>query len=133
MHHLARGSEGQEPRSRLVIAFARDQVPNTASRILNVALPTGDQMNVAVEDGLPSGGSCIHTDVEPFNRCVFLDDERLQVTQEQSAGCDLGVGHVEEVDRMPLGNDERVEGSDWEAIPNCISEVVLCNHPLARD
>jgi hypothetical protein len=39
-------------------------MPYSTSRILNIPIPTRDQVNVGVEDGLPGGFAAIYPQIE---------------------------------------------------------------------
>ena len=62
-----------------VIRHSRDHAPYPASRIFNVTFSAWGQMNMAVEDGLPSGFSAIDSDVESCDSGVLALNKRFRL------------------------------------------------------
>src|SRR5262245_23112775 len=54
-----------------IIPLARYYMPHTASGIGNIALSSGYQVYVTVEDGLSGGFTGIHPNVKPLNSSIL--------------------------------------------------------------
>ena len=52
------------------MSLARNHMANTTSRIIHITLASGNQMHMAVEDGLTSNFTAIHANIETFNRWI---------------------------------------------------------------
>jgi hypothetical protein len=60
-----------------VDAFAGDDITHTARWFYDVAFAPWDQVEVAMEDGLPSDLPVVHADVEAFHARIRLLDRLL--------------------------------------------------------
>lgn len=65
----------------LVAHLVGNYAPDAAQRVFNVAFPSRNQMDVAVENGLPGYSADICADVETFNRRILFQDRASQMTQ----------------------------------------------------
>src|SRR5579872_1004250 len=110
--------------------FAGDQVPNAPSRVLHVAIPPWNQVDVAMEHGLPSHFSAIHADIETLHGWVFLFNLLLQSFQNKIGGIQFGSSKLEVVEHMPFGDHQRVTGRHWEFVGHCHTKFVLEDDPF---
>jgi len=65
----------------LVVPHPRDDLPNAATRVLRIAPPAGNDVEVAVEDRLPSHLSDVGSDIEAFDRRVRRTDQISGLSQ----------------------------------------------------
>jgi hypothetical protein len=105
---------------------------HTAARIGYVASAPGDQMDVAVEDGLPGNLPSVHAYVESLHGRVLLHDARTQLMQQLGAGGNLVSMQAEEVHDMSLGDHEAVPLGHRKSVEYREGEFVLKDNPACR-
>lgn len=91
----------------------------------HVSGPPGDQVDVAVENGLPCGTALVDADVEPRDRGITLEDELASLAQQRITGEQFFLGQLEVVRNMSMGNHESMTVGDRKPIPPGVGEVVL--------
>ena len=60
--------------AELVSSLAGNYASHAASRVLNVALTTGDEMNMRVANSLSSRTAVVHADVKTTDRSVLRNN-----------------------------------------------------------
>jgi hypothetical protein len=63
----AHQSDARNSGSGKIIPFTWDHVPDSTSWILNIAFPSGNQMDMAMENGLPRNFTIVNTNVEALD------------------------------------------------------------------
>ena len=95
--------------------FTWNHASNTAFGIGHVAFVSGDDVHVAMEDGLPGGLANVDTDVVAVG-VKTLVNLLPDILQHDVHGLALVVGQVEVGSDVPLGDDERMTGRDGIAV-----------------
>jgi hypothetical protein len=72
-----------------VVTLAWDDVADAARWLLDVALTTRDEVEVAMEDGLPCDLALVYPDVEPFHTRIRLLNGFLLLLEEPVSGVEL--------------------------------------------
>ena len=107
-----------------------DDVANPTSRILTVAVSSGNEVDVAVEYGL----SCYLTDVDPdiesFYRRVLAEQEVLDLAQELVACLLFPIRKQEIGTFVSFGDDEGMSLCDGEVVFDRYGVLVFQENPL---
>lgn len=81
--------------------------PHASSRVLNIALTAGDQVDIQVDmsvaDRLSGGITIVHSNVEAANRRILLHDLGPKFVQQLIDRASLRLEQVEEVAACRLG------------------------------
>ena len=114
----------------MVVALARDHVPDASPWSCNVAAAAWYQMKVAMENSLPGCRPCVDPDVKPLNRCVLGQHQFPNATHQGIAGQQLVMGEAKVVDDVASGNHDGMKRRDRESIAECIRKLIIDNRPL---
>ena len=103
------------------------------ARIFNVALPTGDEMDMAVEDCLPCSATSIHTDVERDHSRVLSHYLLSQLLDQRIAGEHFGLSQPKVVSDVALGDDQCVKQGDRKPVSDRVHQLILRDYAVLGD
>lgn len=110
----------------------RDDTPDTAPGIRNVAGTSRDEMEVAVGDRLAGGSARIHAHIEARHGGLCPQDMRARVLQQVADSVLLRPAKLEEIRNVATGHDQQMSSRRREAVVNQHGEgVVGDDGPLA--
>ena len=89
-----------------IVHFIRNDATDTASGSRGIPIPPGNEMNMAVEDGLPGGGPAIHTDVKTSDACIRSADLLPQKMYQVIGVSFFCRCHGKIIHNMPFGKDK---------------------------
>jgi hypothetical protein len=110
------------------ILLSRHHAPDAAARVVHVSQPSRDQVNMAVEDGLPSSRAAVDPDVEAWNGTVTFASARSSIFEQALDGAALRLTQVEVVRDMPAGDGEHVAFGHRKRIGDQDCQRVLGDH-----
>ena len=114
-----------------VLGPCRDNPADAASGVGNIPGVPRNDVDVGVADRLPGPGSVVHADVKR-RRLEFLREPFAQLGDLRPQFLIFTLRQVEQRGRMPLGNDQRVAGSDRESVEERDEGVRRCQNALWR-
>ena len=110
-----------------VIAFPGDDVSHPPTRVFHVSVPTGDQVDMAVEYRLPRRGADVYPDIESGNSTVFPLDFVLRPQEKIVASFHLRGVQFEQIRNMAFRDNQGVERGYRVPVPDGERELILCN------
>ena len=113
-----------------VVTPARNGMPDAAPRLLNIACPAGNEVDVAVRDGLARNLSIVDANVEGFHRGIFVHDGATGPFQEFRESVQFGLLQIKIAGHVSAWNDQCVQGSDWIHIPDNVAEHIGVNNAM---
>lgn len=106
---------------------------HASAGVLHVARSPWDEVNVAMENGLACDRAGVHSDVEPLDGTIFLENCLPQVVNELIRGQDFLRPQSEVIWNVPLGDHKRMHWGDRKAIADGEHVSVFQNNALFRD
>jgi hypothetical protein len=103
-------------------------MPHTALGIFDIALITGNDVNMDMEDTLPSRRTYVNTDVVAVGFELFVQQLPLLVYQRH-AGADLFGSQLKEAGNMATRDDHRMAGAHRVRIARAVRQLVIQGHP----
>lgn len=79
-----------------------DNPSHPAFRVVYITIPSRDQVNMAVEDGLPCGFTSVNADVKSRDARVVLDQLLPDEVGQIMDGIDLGLVQIKVIRNVPL-------------------------------
>jgi hypothetical protein len=95
-----------------------------------VALSSGDEVNMAMEDRLPGNGPAVHAHVETLHRHIHLHDGQSGAVQKLMAGKAFFWSQPEVFIHMTSWYDQGVMGGDREGIIYGNGQGIFMNDPV---
>ena len=92
----------------LVVSLSRNYASHTTTRIRVVALPTRNEVNVAMHHRLAGSRAAIDPDVETQHGRICPENKISGFSEQLLAGSHLGRAKVKIVGSMPLRDDEQM-------------------------
>ena len=108
-------------------------MPNAAPWVLDITFPPWNEMNMAMEDCLPSRSTCVHSNVEALNGGIRFKHVAPQVSQQTVALKQFLLSQLEVIQNMPLRNHQGMEWGHWKPVPNSVGQFVFQDDALSRD
>jgi hypothetical protein len=105
-------------------------MPHPTPSVDHISLPTRDQMDLAMGNGLASNSAIIDADVEAFHFRVRGGDPLSFVSQKFIAGIQLRSSQIEVGSHMALGDDQRVQVGDGILVADDVSQLVAADEAL---
>ena len=110
--------------------FARDDVPDATSRIWNISVPSGDQVKVAMKDGLSSGSTGVEANVETCHQRISLLNAFAQSFKQVVASFSFSCCESPIVHDMAFRNHQPMTITDGVSIVESHCQLVLENDSL---
>lgn len=104
-------------------------MPHTALGIFNITLITGNDVNMDMEDTLPSRRTYVNTDVVAVGFKLFVQQLSLLVYQRH-AGVDLFGSQLKKAGNMATRDDHRMTRAHRVRIARAVRQLVIQGHPL---
>lgn len=104
-------------------------MPHTALGIFNITLVTGNDVDMDMEDTLPSRRTYVNTDVVAVGLEFFVKQLSLLVNQRH-AGVDLFGGQLKKAGNMATRDDHRMTRAHRVRIARAVGQLVIQGHPL---
>ena len=110
--------------------FARDDMPDATSRVGYVPIPSGDQVKVAMKDGLSSGSPGVEANVETGHQRISLLNAFAQSFKQFVASFSFGCCESPIVNDMAFWNHQPMSITDGISIVEGYCKFVLKNDSL---